>query len=71
MLNPQAVMPIGGSSFDGTELASSGKSALSGPPPGGDQQGPPPPAPYTLTFTKAGTYPYVCLVHPEMVGTVT
>ena len=25
---------------------------------------------YTLTFTKAGTYSYVCLVHPNMGGVV-
>ncbi|MGI8425740.1 MAG: cupredoxin domain-containing protein [Actinomycetota bacterium] len=23
-----------------------------------------------MTFTKAGTYSYVCLIHPEMIGTV-
>ena len=26
---------------------------------------------YTLTFKKAGTYKYVCQVHPGMVGAVT
>lgn len=25
---------------------------------------------YALTFTKAGTYHYACLIHPQMVGTV-
>jgi plastocyanin len=25
---------------------------------------------FTLTFTKAGTYPYACVLHPQMVGTV-
>jgi plastocyanin len=25
---------------------------------------------YSLTFTKPGTYPYACLIHPKMVGTV-
>ena len=29
------------------------------------------PAQYTLTFTKAGTYGYDCLVHPGMDGTIT
>lgn len=50
----------GGSSYDGTSLASSGVI-----PPGGS---------YTLTFTKAGTFKYYCLFHDDaegMVGTVT
>jgi plastocyanin len=25
---------------------------------------------YTVTFTKPGTYPYACLIHPRMVGEV-
>jgi len=25
---------------------------------------------YSVTFTKAGTYKYACLVHPQMVGEV-
>jgi amicyanin len=25
---------------------------------------------YTATFTKAGTYPYICSIHPFMHGTV-
>lgn len=27
-------------------------------------------AKYTFTFTKAGTYPYHCSIHPNMKGTV-
>jgi plastocyanin len=26
---------------------------------------------FTLTFTRPGTYPYACVLHPQMVGTVT
>jgi plastocyanin len=25
---------------------------------------------FSFTFTKAGTYPYYCSIHPDMVGTV-
>ena len=28
------------------------------------------PASNTITFTKAGTYRYICLVHPFMHGTI-
>ena len=49
-----------GGKFDGTGFKSSGFV----PP------GPPPLLGYSLTFTKAGTYSYVCLVHPKMGGVV-
>ena len=26
---------------------------------------------YRVTFTQAGTYPFQCLIHPDMEGTVT
>jgi plastocyanin len=50
----------GGTTYDGTALVNSGVIA--------------PGASYTLTFTKAGTFPYYCLFHngaEGMVGTVT
>jgi plastocyanin len=26
---------------------------------------------FAVTFTKAGTYPFACVLHPQMVGTLT
>jgi plastocyanin len=54
------VTPLDGGKYDGTGFKSTGflpsfPPALVGP---------------SLTFTKAGTYPYVCLVHPKMGGVV-
>jgi plastocyanin len=36
----------------------------------GKPGGPFPPGPFKLSFPKAGSYSYVCVLHPEMVGTV-
>jgi plastocyanin len=55
-LNPAAVAPAGGPTYDGTGIASSGLLVQ------GQQ--------YSLGFTKAGTYPFLCLVHAGMAGTV-
>lgn len=55
-LSSTAQMPAGGSTYDGTGFVSSGIVD-----PGGS---------YTLTFTKAGTYTYNCLIHPGMTATV-
>jgi plastocyanin len=55
-LSPQGGAPAGGPTYDGTGYVNSG---IVGP---GTN--------FTLTFTKAGTFPYVCLLHPGMVGTV-
>jgi plastocyanin len=50
-------LPFGGNTYDGSALTSSGATI-----PGNT---------YTLTFTKAGTYAYMCLFHPpEMTGVV-
>jgi plastocyanin len=54
------ITPLDGGTFDGTGYKSTG--FIAGGPP--DILAP------TLTFTKAGTYSYVCLVHPKMGGTV-
>jgi plastocyanin len=39
-------------------------SGIFGPPPDGLTDT------FSLTFTKAGKYPYLCLLHPGMAGTV-
>lgn len=54
--DPSVAQPAGGSTYDGTVYTSSGFVL------GGKS--------YALTFTKAGTYKYYCLIHGEMVGTV-
>jgi plastocyanin len=57
---PPAPKVTDGGSFDGSGFRSSGL-AVSFPPAL---------AAYKLTFTKAGTFGYVCLVHPGMTGSV-
>jgi plastocyanin len=57
---PSVVKTFDGGKYDGTGVKSTGfvgsfPPALLG---------------WTLTFTKAGTYPYVCLIHPGMTGNV-
>jgi plastocyanin len=54
--DPNDPVPAGGSSYDGSTYTSSGFML------GGQT--------YTLTFPKAGTYTYYCLIHGEMVGKV-
>jgi plastocyanin len=58
-LSPQAAAPAGGTTYDGTGVASSG---LVTPVPGQNT--------YSLTFTQAGTFAYGCLLHPGMHATV-
>ena len=53
---------VDGGNWNGTGFISSGF-----PP---DTNGPTDVMAYSLTFTKAGTYQYACLIHPKMVGTV-
>jgi LPXTG-motif cell wall-anchored protein len=57
MLNPMSSFPVGGPTYDGTGFVGSG--ILDGVG-----------ASFSLTFTKAGTYNYVCLLHPGMNGRV-
>jgi plastocyanin len=54
---PEHAFPQGGTSTDGTTYENSGLSA-------------PAFKPYKLKFTKAGTFRYICLVHPGMAGSV-
>ncbi|MGH9011567.1 MAG: cupredoxin domain-containing protein [Acidimicrobiia bacterium] len=60
---PNALLPSGvksGGKFAGGES----HSGIFGPPPDGLTDT------FALTFTKAGKYPYLCLLHPGMAGTV-
>jgi plastocyanin len=52
--------PSGGSDYNGTDVANSGVFGLPGVP-----------STFSLKFTTPGTYPYVCLLHAGMDGTVT
>ena len=70
ILNPQAQLPQGSNSYDGSAFTSSGVVADDIP---GPQE-------YKLSFPTAGTYQYICLLHafpgPDgklagMVGTIT
>jgi plastocyanin len=47
--------------YDGSALVNSGLFP----------QGPQAVPPFELTFAKAGTYNYQCVIHPQMVGTIT
>jgi plastocyanin len=55
-INPAAVAPSGGPTYDGTGIANSGLLTL------GQQ--------YTLGFSTAGTYSFLCLIHAGMNGVV-
>jgi plastocyanin len=72
-LKPGQVLPAPGSDpslfaptpptgpYDGTTFVNSGLVPL----------GPSPAPPFSMTFSKAGTYDYHCVIHPQMVGKVT
>lgn len=55
--NPVAVAPAGGPSYNGTGYTNSGLMAVPGQT-------------FDLTFTAAGNFPFVCLVHADMKGVV-
>jgi plastocyanin len=60
---PDALLPAGAKS--GAKFAGGvSHSGIFGPPPFYA------PETFSLTFTKAGQYPYLCLLHPGMTGTV-
>lgn len=59
-VNPQVLFPAGGPTYDGVGYRNSGVPT-----------DPSQPFSYSLTFTKPGTYRYVCIIHgPAMGGTV-
>jgi plastocyanin len=60
MANGMAVAPTPNKSYDGSAFTNSGLMALDSPFP----------TSYQLSFPKAGTYDYLCLVHSEMKATV-
>lgn len=61
-LTQASVLPAGGASYDGTTYTNSGLMMHGGP-------GPEPPT-YSLSFPTAGTFDYVCIVHPGMSGQI-
>ena len=59
LLSPAVAFPSGGPAYDGTGYVNSGVL-----PAGPDAMS------FSLTFSKAGAYSYVCLLHPGMAGQV-
>jgi LPXTG-motif cell wall-anchored protein len=57
MLNPLSQFPVGGPNYDGTAFTGSGLFTTKG-------------TGFSLTFTKAGTFGYVCVLHPGMAAQV-
>ncbi len=55
ILNPAVVFPAGGDTYDGTGYVSSGIDVFRDPSQA-----------YVLTFTKAGSYDYLCGAHPAV-----
>jgi len=61
ILNPATAFPTAATEFDGSAYANSG---VMGQSPGQSKS-------WTLTFTEAGVYDFLCVIHPGMEGTVT
>jgi plastocyanin len=61
LLNPLAILPMGGSTYNGTALTGSGQLDVQ----------PNFPKEYNLTFTEAGDFEYFCAFHSMMKGRVT
>lgn len=59
--NPQALIPVGNSTFNKAQINSSGEFDLFGN------------TPYSLTFNDPGKFDYICIFHDTlgMVGSVT
>ncbi|HEY7033151.1 MAG TPA: hypothetical protein VH482_17560 [Thermomicrobiales bacterium] len=55
IIHPQIPFPHGGDTYDGTGYVSSGIDFFRDPT-----------QPYVLKFTKAGSYDYLCLIHPSV-----
>jgi plastocyanin len=64
-INPKIALPSGGATYNGTGFVNSGVLFLRAGP---NSKAPPS---YSLTFSKAGTYEYACLLHPGMDGHIT
>jgi plastocyanin len=58
---PPPIKVIDGGTYEGNAFKSTG--GVGGDPSSGILQ-------YTVTFSKAGSYPFVCLIHPKMGGVV-
>jgi plastocyanin len=61
LFNPLAILPMGGSTYNGTTLTGSGQLDVQ----------PNFPREYNLTFTEAGDFEYFCAFHSMMKGIVT
>jgi plastocyanin len=59
ILNPQVLLPAGGSTYAGQGFFSSGFVA-------GTQDPAPGPRTYSLKFSTPGTYEYICILHDDM-----
>ena len=58
-LTADGALPVGGKSYNGKKLVSSGAPLSPGAP-----------KPYTVKFTKKGTYSYFCTIHVGQKGTI-